>query len=59
MVHELSLGPIDFELDAIKVVESFQSSKHVIVEFGMIIKKKCNALFTQYYVISSVTFVQK
>jgi len=36
-VHELSLGPIDFELDAYKVVDSFSSFKHDIREFEMVI----------------------
>jgi len=57
-VHELILRPIDLELHAKKVVDSFSSSKNDITEFGMIIKK-CTTLFTQYYVNSSVEFVQK
>jgi len=30
-VHELSLGPIDSDLDAKKIVDSFSSSKHDII----------------------------
>jgi len=32
-VQELNLGPIDFELDVKKVVDSFLSSRHDVTEF--------------------------
>jgi hypothetical protein len=36
-VHHLHLGPIDFEFDVKKVVDSFSSAHHDVTEFGMII----------------------
>jgi len=47
-VHELSLGPIDFELDSKKVVDSFASSKYDAIEYGSIIQD-CKTLFSQFY----------
>ena len=37
-VHELNLGPMDFEMDAKKVVDSFLSTKHDVTGFGNIIQ---------------------
>ena len=42
-VHELSLGPIYFELDSKKVVDSFASNKHDATEFRSIIED-CNEI---------------
>ena len=52
------MGPIDFELDAKKVVDSFSSSSQDVTEFGMIIHN-CKTIFEQYYVNSSVEFVRR
>jgi len=49
-VHDLILGPIDFELDSKKVVDSFASNKHNAIEFGSIV---------QFYENSSVEFVRR
>ena len=52
-VHHLHLGPIDFELDAKKVVDSFSSAHQDLTEFGMIIHNG-KTIFEQNYVNSSV-----
>jgi len=52
-VHQLHLGPIDFELDAKKVLDSFSSAHQDVIEFGMIIHN-CKTIFEQYYVNSNV-----
>jgi len=57
-VHQLHLGPIDFELDAKKVVDSFSSAHQDVTEFGMIIHN-CKTIFEQYYVNSSIEFVRR
>jgi ribonuclease HI len=57
-VHELQLGPVDFELDSKRVVDQFSSPKSDVSEFGDIIDN-CRALFTQFYVNSSVEFVRR
>lgn len=46
-VHVLNLGPIDFELDTKRVVDSFLSTKHDATEFGNIIQA-CRSLFRCY-----------
>lgn len=57
-VNPLHLGPIDFELDAKKVVDSFSSTHQDVTEFAMIIHN-CKTIFEQYYVNSSVEFVRR
>jgi hypothetical protein len=57
-VHDLNLGPIDFELDSKIVVDSFFSSKSDSTEFGDIIKN-CRSLFTDLYTNSSVEFIRR
>ena len=57
-VYQLHLGPIDFELDAKKVVDSFSSAHQDVTEFGMIIHN-CKTIFEQYYVNFSVEFVRR
>jgi ribonuclease HI len=57
-VHELNLGPIDFELDAKKVVDNFLSTKHDGTEFGDIIQS-CRSLFRNFYENSKVEFVRR
>jgi len=57
-VHQLHLGPIDFELDAKKVVNSFSSAHQDVTEFGMIIHN-CKTIFKQYYINSRVEFVKR
>jgi hypothetical protein len=57
-VHELNLGRVDFKLSAKRVVDSFSSPKHDVVEFGIVIQN-CKALFRQFYINSRVEFVQK
>jgi len=52
------LGPIDFELDAKKVVDSFSSASQDVTKFGLIIHN-CKTIFEQYYVNSSVEFVRR
>lgn len=48
----MNLGPIDFELDAKNKFNILSSSKHDIIEFGMIIQKY-KTIFTRYYINSS------
>jgi hypothetical protein len=57
-VHELQLGPIDFELDAKRVVDRFLSTNNDVTEFGSIINN-CRTLFGLYYENSSVEFVRR
>jgi hypothetical protein len=57
-VHDLNLGPIDFELDSKIVVDSFFSSNSDSTEFGDIIKN-CRTLFTDLYINSSVEFIRR
>jgi len=57
-VHELQLGPVDFELNSKHVVDQFSSPKSDVSEFADIIDN-CRALFTQFYVNSSVEFVRR
>lgn len=57
-VHKLNLGRVDFELSTKRVVDSFSSQKHDVVEFEIIIQN-CKALFRQYYINSRVEFVQR
>ncbi|CAJ2664712.1 unnamed protein product [Trifolium pratense] len=57
-VHELNLGPVDFELDSKRVVDSFHSSSRDLTKFGAIIDH-CKLVFSNYYRNSSVEFVQK
>jgi len=44
-VHELSLGPIDFEFDVKRMTNSFLSHRHGDIEFGVVIQN-CKTLFT-------------
>jgi len=55
-VHELNLGPIDFEMDAKRVVDSFLSSQHDVTKFGIIIQN-FKILFRHYYENSTIGFV--
>ncbi|XP_024632220.1 uncharacterized protein [Medicago truncatula] len=57
-VHLLQLGPIDFELDAKRVVDSFLSAQHDATEFGSIIHR-CKTLFNLFYENSSVEFIRR
>ena len=57
-VHNLNLGPVDFELDAKRVVDGFNSLNCGVTEFGNIIEH-CKSLFSNYYVNSHVEFVQR
>jgi len=52
-IHELHLGPIDFELDSKKVVDNFNFSNHDNTEFRAIIND-CKSLFRKLYENSSV-----
>jgi len=52
------LRPIDFELDAKKVIDSFSSAHQYVTKFGMIIHN-FKTIFKQYYVSSSVEFVRR
>jgi ribonuclease HI len=57
-VHELNLGPVDFELDSKVVVEKFHSNKIDDTELGGIMSH-CKRLFSTYYNNSSVEFVRR
>ncbi|XP_045822393.1 uncharacterized protein LOC123915300 [Trifolium pratense] len=57
-VHELNLGPVDFELDSKIVVDSFHSNKCDATELGDIISH-CKQLFSNYYNNSSVEFIRR
>jgi ribonuclease HI len=57
-VHELQLGPVDFELDSKRVVDSFHSLAQDYSEFGVIIDH-CKIIFSNYYSNSSVEFVRR
>ena len=57
-VHELNLGPVEFELDSKRVVDSFHSSKRDFTEFGVIVEH-CKSIFSTYYRNSSVEFVRR
>ncbi|GAU50345.1 hypothetical protein TSUD_409300 [Trifolium subterraneum] len=57
-VHELNLGPVDFELDSKIVVDSFHSNKCDVTELGDIISH-CKRLFSTYYKNSSVEFIKR
>jgi hypothetical protein len=46
-VHNLNLGPVDFELDSKLVVNSFNSNKVDVREFGEIIAH-CKRLFSVF-----------
>jgi ribonuclease HI len=57
-VHELNLGPVDFEHDSKVVVEKFHSNKIDDTEQGDIMSH-CKRLFSTYYNNSSVEFVRR
>jgi len=57
-VHELQLGPIEFELDSKKMVDSFGANRHDSTEFGAIINN-CKIMFNHLYENSSVEFVRR
>jgi ribonuclease HI len=57
-VHELNLGPVDFELDSKIVMDNFHSKKHDVSEFGEIIAH-CKRLFSSFYSNSSVQFIRR
>jgi hypothetical protein len=44
-VHEVNLGPVEFELDSKRVVDSFHSSKCAFTEFGVIVEHCKSILF--------------
>jgi hypothetical protein len=57
-VHELQLGPADFELDSKRVVGSFNSLAQDYSEFGVLMDE-CKFIFPNYYSNSSVEFVRR
>jgi ribonuclease HI len=57
-VHELNLGPVEFELDSKRVVDSFHSSNQDFTEFGVILNQ-CKLMFSNFYSNSSVEFVRR
>jgi nitroreductase len=57
-VHELNLGPDDFELDSKVVVDNFHSNKIDDTELGDIISH-CRRLFSSCYNNSSVEFIRR
>ncbi|XP_024626712.1 uncharacterized protein [Medicago truncatula] len=57
-VHELNLGPMNFEMDSEKVVDNFLSTDHDAIEFKNIIQN-CQSLFRNYYENSKVEFVRR
>lgn len=57
-VHELNIGPVNFELDAKRVVDSFNSQNCDAMEFGNIISH-CKSLCINFYENSSVGFVRR
>ncbi|GAU47653.1 hypothetical protein TSUD_27780 [Trifolium subterraneum] len=57
-VHELHLGPVDFELDSKRVVDSFLSHTSDAIEFGDI-NKNCKSCFSNFYNDSSVEFIHR
>jgi ribonuclease HI len=57
-VHELNLGPVDFELDSKLVIDGFHSNNHDATEFGEIISH-CKRLYSSFYVNSSVEFIRR
>lgn len=57
-VHKFNLGPMDFEMDAKKVVDNFLSTNHDATEFKNIIQN-CQSLFMNYYENSKVEFVRR
>jgi ribonuclease HI len=57
-VHELNLGPVDFELDSKLVIDGFHSNNHDATEFGEIISH-CKRLYRSFYVNSSVEFIRR
>jgi len=58
LVHEFNLGPVDFELDAKRVVNSFYSQNCDATKFGNIIDH-CKSLCINLYENSSVDFVRR
>jgi len=46
-VHVLNLGPVDFEMDAKRVVDNFHSQTNDVTEFGNIIDN-CKSLFRNF-----------
>jgi len=52
-VHNLNLGPVDFELDAKRVVDGFNSLNCDVTEFGNIIEH-CKSFCSNFYVNSRV-----
>jgi ribonuclease HI len=57
-VHNLNLGPVDFEMDAKRVVDSFNSRNCDVTEFGSIIEH-CKSLCSNFYENSRVEFVRR
>jgi ribonuclease HI len=57
-VHQLHLGPIDFELDAKEVVDSLSSARQDVTKFGMIIHNY-KTIIEQCYLNFSVEFVRR
>jgi hypothetical protein len=57
-VHNLNLGPVDFELDSKLVLDSFNSNKVDVTEFGKIIPHR-KRLFSSFYPNSNIKFVMR
>jgi hypothetical protein len=57
-VHELNLGPVDFELDSEIVVDNFHSEKDDVTEFEKIVAH-FRRLFSFFYPNSSVESIRQ
>ncbi|XP_045795091.1 uncharacterized protein LOC123889684 [Trifolium pratense] len=57
-VHDLNLGPVEFELDSKVVVDKFHSNKGDDTELGEIVSH-CRRLFFSHYNNSSVEFIRR
>jgi hypothetical protein len=58
MCSSITLGPIDFELDAKEVVDSLSSARQDVTKFGMIIRNY-KTIIEQCYVNFSVEFMRR
>ena len=57
-VHVLNLRPVDFEMDAKRVVDNFHSQTNDVTQFANIIDN-CKSLFRNFYENSRVEFVRR
>jgi hypothetical protein len=57
-VHELQLGPVEFELYSKRVVNSFHSLVQNYYKFGVILDN-CKLIFFNYYRNTSVEFMHR